>query len=121
MRRRFAVILVAVSVLIPTLGGGAALAATLIGTGGPDRIVGSVRADWIDGRAGDDRISGGGGEDRIQGGPGNDLVRANDDWSRDYVDCGPGFDTVSADPGSSSPRDLYVDCEFRSAPYQPTP
>lgn len=115
--KRCASSMVVASVLVPTLGVGTALAATLIGTDGPDRVSGPARADWIDGRAGNDRIYGGGGEDKIRGGPGNDVIRSNDDRSRDYVDCGPGFDTVA--PLSS--RDVYRNCESRSIPDQPEP
>ena len=121
MWRRRATSMVVASVLALTLGTGTALAATLIGTEGPDRIFGTARADWIDGRAGNDRIYGGGGEDRIQGGTGNDFIRANDDWSRDYVDCGAGFDTVTTTVSPLSSRDVYRNCESRSIPHQPEP
>ena len=121
MWRRRALSMVVTFILTLTLGTGAALAATLIGTEGPDRIFGTDQVDWIDGRGGDDRIYGGGGEDRIQGGPGNDFVRSNDDWSRDYVDCGPGFDTVTTTIDPLSSRDVYRNCESRSIPDQPEP
>lgn len=121
MWKRRALSTVVASILAWTLGTGTALAATLIGTEGPDRIIGSSRVDWIDGREGNDRIYGGGGEDRIQGGPGNDVIRANDDWSRDYVDCGPGFDTVTTTVAPLSSRDVYKNCESRPIPDQPMP
>jgi Ca2+-binding RTX toxin-like protein len=121
MWRRCVVYMLVASILVLTLGAGVALAATLIGAGGPDRIFGTARADWIDGRTGNDRIYGGGGEDEIQGGPGNDFIRANDDSSRDYVDCGPGFDTFTTTVAPLSSRDVYRNCEFRSIPDQPMP
>ena len=106
--------MVVASILAWTLGTVAALAATLIGTEGPDRIFGTARTDRIDGRAGNDRIYGGGGEDRLYGGTDNDFVRTNDDWSRDYVDCGPGLDTVTTNVAPLSSRDVYRNCEFCS-------
>lgn len=112
---------VVASILAWTLGTVAALAATLIGTEGPDRIFGTARTDRIDGRAGNDRIYGGGGEDRLYGGTDNDFVRTNDDWSRDYVDCGPGLDTVTTNVAPLSSRDVYRNCEFCSIPDQTMP
>ena len=51
-----------------------------IGTSGNDTITGSDEEDEINGLEGDDTID-----------PGNDSVR-------DYVYCGPGFDTVHQAP-----------------------
>lgn len=49
----------------------------------------------------------------VRGGSGNDFIRADDNVSVDRVDCGPGIDTVTGDPISQRPRDVYVNCEFR--------
>ena len=59
-----------------------------IGTSGKDTITGSEEQDEIYGLEGDDTID-----------PGNDSVR-------DYVYCGPGFDTVDQMPSSVVPEAL---------------
>ena len=58
-----------------------ALAATIIGGPGNERLRGTNVADTIDGNGGNDRIFGRGGDDRLIGGLGNDRVfgsRGND-------------------------------------------
>ena len=64
------------------------VAATIVGTPGPDTIVGTTGADviaagdgndTINGRGGDDRISGGRGRDEIHGGRGNDPTTTDPD------------------------------------------
>ena len=47
---------------------------TIVGTAGPDRIVGTPRHDVIVGLDGNDRIHGAGGQDVICGGDGNDFL-----------------------------------------------
>ncbi|MDQ3706618.1 MAG: hypothetical protein M3437_15640 [Chloroflexota bacterium] len=76
-----------------------------IGTSGNDTITGSDKQDVIYGLEGDDTID-----------PGNDSVR-------DYVFCGPGFDTVNQMPrivddmqgaiqyDASEPDVIADDCE----------
>ena len=114
LARRLAVLAVA-SALTVTLGTATALAATYIGTAGPDLIFGSAGKDLIDGRGGNDRIVAGGGADTVRGGPGNDFIRSDDDWLVDRVDCGPGLDTVTADFVPLRPRDDYANCELRAS------
>ncbi len=97
------------------------------GTGGTDNIVGRSGNDTIidDPVAGganndNDTVQGGGGNDVIDvqegttpdtdtvfGGRGDDLIFAQEtDFTLDSVDCGPGRDTVFADP-----NDLLTGCE----------
>ena len=65
-----------------------------IGTSGHDTITGSYQYDEIYGLEGDDSID-----------PGNDL-------ERDYVSCGPGFDTVNQEPiPGAAPDVIESDCE----------
>lgn len=47
----------------------------IVGTSGPDRLYGTVRADRIDGLGGADKLVGRGGGDVIDGGPGADKLR----------------------------------------------
>jgi Ca2+-binding RTX toxin-like protein len=91
---------VAALALIP----GTALAATIEGGPGNDRLRGTHDADLINGHAGNDRIRGfagndtllgESGNDRIFGGGGNDMIRgtAGNDW----LNGGQGDDTVIGD------------------------
>lgn len=67
--------------------------------GGPgnDRLHGGRGADVLRGGRGHDVIYGGAGRDAIYGGAGDDVIYAND-GERDVIHCGPGLDTVHADP-----------------------
>jgi Glucose / Sorbosone dehydrogenase/RTX calcium-binding nonapeptide repeat (4 copies) len=65
----------------------------VIGTSGPDVLVGDERKNKIRGRAGNDLICAGAGADRIRGGPGRDRLRA-----------GPGRDHCSGGPGKDAER-----------------
>jgi len=103
--------------------GGVALAKDIMGTFGPDRLIGTVKVDRISGlggpdyiagkqrgdelyggggqdevRAGNgkDRISGGFGSDDLFGGGGNDTISTSEDY-KDVVDCGLGHDTAHVD------------------------
>jgi Ca2+-binding RTX toxin-like protein len=97
-------------------------AVTLAGAGGNDTLSATdASGDSVDGGPGDDTLSGGFGDDTIVGGPGHDHVagdreaRCNElhcdfmdgfgndtidvrDGEVDDVQCGPGTDTVRADP-----------------------
>ena len=66
--------------------------------GGPgqDRLAGGAGPDLILGGLGPDGINGGEGRDLIKAGPGADIVIAND-GVRDWIFCGRGKDTVTAD------------------------
>jgi Ca2+-binding RTX toxin-like protein len=69
----------------------------LRGTSADDSICGLRGSDRLFGRGGDDVLDGGLGQDSLYGGAGNDRLLARD-GERDRVDCGPGYDTVLADP-----------------------
>ncbi|HKH09918.1 MAG TPA: hypothetical protein VKA73_02120 [Rubrobacter sp.] len=83
---------------------------TLVGFGGDDQIRGLGGDDALSGGGGDDELYGGAGHDVLLGGAGDDFIEARD-GERDYVWCGPGDDTVSADPVdrvSGNCETLYV-------------
>jgi len=94
----------------------------IVGSFGPDTIFARGGNDTIFAESGDDEIYGGGGNDRIIalgtlhdsatifGGKGDDVidVRTNTpDKEPDFVDCGPGTDTVVVDP-----TDTRLNCEI---------
>ncbi|HET7389025.1 MAG TPA: calcium-binding protein [Nocardioidaceae bacterium] len=66
--------------------------ATLVGTSGHDRLVGTPGSDVIVARGGKDRISGRAGNDIVCAGPGDDNVHVG--AGNDRVYAGPGWDTV---------------------------
>jgi hypothetical protein len=99
------------------LAGGTALARTIEGTDGPDRLVGTPGSDVLLGRGGGDRLlgrggadflSGGGSRDRLEGGSGGDRIVAQYDGARDTVLCGAGSDLVNADLLDA----VSADCEL---------
>jgi Ca2+-binding RTX toxin-like protein len=91
---------------------------TITGRGGQDELWGGFDSDKVDGQAGNDTLHGEGGNDTLNGAGGIDELRgadgvdvlnggANDDRlydrdgnaaERDRFNCGPGNDTVQADP-----------------------
>ncbi|CAN5799484.1 hypothetical protein BH24ACT25_BH24ACT25_05630 [soil metagenome] len=85
-------------------------------SGGPgdDALKGNRQDNTLIGRGGDDRLVGRGGRDTIVAFEGRDVVRAgrgrdhvlSASGSRTAVDCGPGFDSVSAERG-----DRLENCE----------
>jgi Tol biopolymer transport system component len=68
--------------------------ATMVGTGGPDRLLGTGRRDVITGLGGRDRIRGKGGRDVLCGGGGRD--RRNGGRGRDRCIGGPRPDRAAA-------------------------
>jgi hypothetical protein len=70
---------------------------TLHGRGGDDCESGGGDRDVVVGNKGDDKLRGGIGRDGIQGNQGDDTIKAADGHP-DRVFCGPGDDTVFADP-----------------------
>jgi len=70
---------------------GAAVAASVVGSAGPDTLVGTPTADPLYGLAGDDLLVGLDGDDDFDGGPGADLFRG-----------GSGTDAVSYASRSTS-------------------
>lgn len=104
--------------------------AELTGKGGNDQLKGTDSDDAIDGGPGADTLTGGYGNDTITGGPGPDKIvgdrdgRCNEmhcdlspgsssdtidalDGEADTISCGPGQDTVKADPQDT----VAPDCE----------
>lgn len=66
------------------------------GNRGDDRLSGGDGPDVVVGGRGADGINGGDGRDLIKAGPGADVVVATD-GQRDWIFCGRGRDTVTAD------------------------
>ena len=85
----------------PTCNG---LAATIVGTDGPDRITGTSGADVIVAKGGDDLVSGGSGADTICGGDGDERIRGGN--GADRINGGAGND----DCGTSS-ADTFSGCQ----------
>jgi len=95
---------------------------TITGSALADDIRAGRRSDQITGGTGNDEVRAGRGndvvldgtndrdQDRILGGEGNDTIDVQefrkDDADKDFVDCGPGEDTVSVDP-----TDTRFNCE----------
>jgi Ca2+-binding RTX toxin-like protein len=77
-------------------------AETLIGGPGNDRLDGRKGDDVLDGGDGEDELTGYAGSDRLLGGNGNDLLHPDyyEEPSPDYVDGGPGVDTLESDYSS---------------------
>ena len=121
MKRTLMVLVVGALLLVLTAS--VALAAARYGASGNDVLNGTGAADQMYGYAGDDLMYGGRGNDyaygrdgdynlygrsgidHMYGGYGNDYVNVKD-GSRDYVDCGPGRDSYTADP-----VDMVRNCE----------
>lgn len=101
--------------LVPTCFGEIA---TILGTNGDDKLVGTPGRDVIIGLGGNDKINGLGGDDLICGGRGQDEINGNngadqidggndDDIIRgnngdDHLDGGAGFDTIFGNGGTDS-------------------
>jgi Ca2+-binding RTX toxin-like protein len=89
--------------------GGAALAADITGTNGPDNINGTQDADNIQALGGDDRVNGRGGNDVIDGGTGNDTLDGGDaidqvsgDIGDDQIFGGSGRDGLVGEEGNDT-------------------
>lgn len=88
-----------------------------IGGKGADTLTGDARFNRLAGGDGADRITGGAGADELDGGAGDDTILARDGVA-DKITCGPGVDTVDADPIDV----LAADCEPpAAAPPAPAP
>jgi hypothetical protein len=81
--------------------------ATIVGTAGDDRLVGTRRADVIYAGAGDDVVLGGGGadlicdkagDDRVDGGAGDDEIGGGE--GADRLEGGAGDDWLAGRPGA---------------------
>jgi len=92
-----------------------AIAATMLGGAGADRLTGGPAADQLSGDDGDDVLAGGGADDVLIGGLGVDELSgdggADDirvrDGIQDLVRCGDGADRVDAD----TLDEVAADCE----------
>jgi hypothetical protein len=128
--------IVAVSVMLAS---GIALAESLTGTNGDDRLMGTDGRDHISGGGGHDLIIGRGGRDALYGDSGRDVLRGgradddmqgglradrlfagggNDDFVNvidghpdDFVDCGPGYDIAFIDSFYGRGEDRTERCE----------
>jgi hypothetical protein len=94
--------------------------ATVVGTPGPDRLIGTNGPDVIAAGAGDDRVSGLGGDDLVCAGPGNDVVQGGGgadtiraEAGDDELFGGAGLDSLDGGPGSDlcTLGDAHTDCE----------
>ena len=70
----------------------------LVGTTGPDLLIGADAGDRLRGLAGDDRLEGLGGRDVISGGPGADVILGGD--GADFLMGGPGDDRIEGGAGA---------------------
>lgn len=82
-----------------------ALAETMHGDAGANRILGSGVGDTIYGYAGDDQLNGLGGNDHLYGGPGRDLLRDNVGTNR--MVGGPDLDTFYLENATYTTIDDY--------------
>ena len=78
------------------------------GADGADTLAGGAGDDYLYGEAGDDRLTGGAGNDQLDGGRGDDALDSRD-GDPDSAVCGPGLDSVVADPSDA----VAGDCERR--------
>ena len=76
------------------------LAATLVGTPGPDTLRGTAGVDVIVGREGNDVITGLGGDDIVCAGKGDDTIFGGDGF--DIIFAAQGNDTIYAADGSTT-------------------
>lgn len=76
----------------------------LTGLGGADRLVGGKGADGLIGGSGRDQLIPGAGADALAGGSGNDLLKARG-GGRDDLVCGAGMDRFTANRGDRVGRD----------------
>ena len=72
----------------------------------PVMMVDCVVGGLCIGTSGNDTIAGFDEQDEIYGLEGDDTIDSGNDPMRDYVYCGPGFDTVDQMPGSVVPEAL---------------
>ena len=80
------------------------------GGSGNDTIRGNDLGGYLIGGSGNDTITAGKAEDRVEGNEGDDVIDTRD-GRYDSIDCGPGNDTLFADPGDGA-----VNCEIAPDP-----
>ena len=91
---------------------------SLLTGSGADTIIGegSDRATYSSG-PGDDLVRAGPGMDSVHMGKGNDRVlAAGDDLLKDYIDCGPGRDSVVAETGDDAHECEHADLHIAPRP-----
>ena len=88
---------VALTLLMATALAGAAWAATLVGTVGPDEIASTSKAETIYSLDGRDSLSGRGAGDELYGGRGRDILLGR--FGPDYIVGGRGQDRLYGGPG----------------------
>ena len=78
---------------------------------GNDTIIGGAGNDTIVSGAGNDHVYLGDGNDVVLAGSGNDTIIAGQGGGDDYIDAGPGIDTVRYDSAGTSPAvsPIFVD------------
>ena len=94
---------------------------TVRGLRSADEIRGAPGRDDLFGNRGGDTIWAGKGSDEVRAGRGDDVIHAEGDnrpgsTNTDFIDCGPGYDTVYVDSGggdagteSFQPPDAFLD------------
>jgi Ca2+-binding RTX toxin-like protein len=92
-------------------------------TGSPqaDVLAGSPDSNLLRGGESADQINPGAGVDTVFGGGGGDSIVVDDGVADALVNCGPGSDTVTADPSLVEPASLFIDCETIVRPLEPEP
>jgi hypothetical protein len=70
----------------------------VLGGSAADRLVGDDSDETLVGGDGDDTVDGGAGSDALDGAGGADALLARDGVADSALDCGPGNDTLVADP-----------------------
>jgi Ca2+-binding RTX toxin-like protein len=85
--------------LADTLTNKTAIAATVAGNAGNDKLTGGSKADTLRGGAGNDTLTGGAGSDTLSGGKGNDTLSGSA-GDADVLDGGPGADKLAGGAGT---------------------
>lgn len=86
-----------------------------------DTVTGDQGANVLEGGAGSDTIDARAGTDTVRAGQGDDVIDVEDGVADALIDCGPGADTVTADPTGTEPASSFVDCETVNRPDEPPP
>ncbi|MBA2376792.1 MAG: hypothetical protein H0V75_11815 [Rubrobacter sp.] len=89
---------------------------SIYGSSGADRISGGSGGDALYGGGGSDVLVGNGGQYFISGDDGNDRIIA-DEGNRGWIPCGPGFDTVRADPDDVVDRTCGTETIYPASPF----
>ncbi len=87
------------------------------GDAGDDSLSGLDGSDYLDGGEANDILSGGAGSNTLMGGAGNDRFVQDTVTASDYIDGGPGIDTIDYSginiaKGSTGGVDVNLDSDF---------